>query len=59
MLLISEWARNWNANNGSAVITCDYSHNGYDICTINGSTLLDQASSTLFALGPHTQQDNP
>ncbi|KAH1059853.1 hypothetical protein GLYMA_02G113200v4 [Glycine max] len=59
MLLISEWARNWNANNGSAVITCDYSHNGYDICTINGSTLLDQASSTLFALGPHTQQDKP
>jgi len=45
--------------NGSALITCDYSHEDYDLCTINGSTLFDPASSTIFAMGPHTHDKSP
>ncbi|RDX62443.1 EGF domain-specific O-linked N-acetylglucosamine transferase, partial [Mucuna pruriens] len=54
---ISQWTPDWNVS-GRAVITCNCSHNDFDVCTINGPTLLDQASLTLFALGPHTE-DKP
>lgn len=55
-LLISRSVPDRNVNDGSAAaITCDYSHQEYDLCTINGSTLLDSASSTIFAVGPHTK----
>ncbi|TKY69621.1 EGF domain-specific O-linked N-acetylglucosamine transferase [Spatholobus suberectus] len=54
MLSISEWAPDWNAS-GSVAITCNCSHLEFDICTISAPTLLDHASSTLFALGPNTQ----
>jgi len=33
-------------------ISCDRAHREYDICLINGPTLLDPAASTLFAVGP-------
>ncbi|XP_027362797.1 alpha-1,3-arabinosyltransferase XAT2-like [Abrus precatorius] len=52
-LSISQWGWIWDAN-GTATVTCDRSHKEFDICTMNGPTLLDQSSSTLFALGPHT-----
>ncbi|KOM45892.1 hypothetical protein LR48_Vigan06g119800 [Vigna angularis] len=44
-----------NVNVSAAAITCDYSHKEYDLCTINGSTLLDPTSSTIFAVNLHTQ----
>ncbi|GAB4840082.1 hypothetical protein Ancab_020791 [Ancistrocladus abbreviatus] len=34
------------------VITCDRSHYHYDICSINGPTVLDPTISTLFAVEP-------
>lgn len=33
-------------------ITCDRSHRDYDLCSINGPTLLDPRAATLFALDP-------
>lgn len=70
LLSISQWTWDWDATN-SVVITCDRSHTDFffffgshidfDICTMNSPTLLDQASLTLFTLGPHTraQPRNP
>ncbi|CAJ1931971.1 unnamed protein product [Sphenostylis stenocarpa] len=53
----SQLGRHWNVN-GSAVISCDYSHDEYDLCRVNGSTLFDPASSTIYAMGPHTQNQS-
>ena len=50
---LSQWDWEWDAS-GSGVITCDRSHVEFDICTVNSPTLVDQASSTLFTLGPQT-----
>jgi protein O-GlcNAc transferase len=33
-------------------ISCDRSHNAYDICSINGPTVLDPATSTFFLMDP-------
>ncbi|KAK7274891.1 hypothetical protein RIF29_15992 [Crotalaria pallida] len=39
---------------GNGVITCDRSHDIFDICIVNSPTLLDKASLTLFTLDPNT-----
>ncbi|KAJ0038799.1 hypothetical protein Pint_23552 [Pistacia integerrima] len=36
------------------LITCDRSHQYYDLCSINGPTVLDPATSTFFLQGPST-----
>ncbi|KAL5828691.1 hypothetical protein ACOSQ3_018159 [Xanthoceras sorbifolium] len=53
--------RSWNLNirrtlspteDQSGPINCDRSHDIYDLCSINGPTLLDPTSSTFSSLGP-------
>ncbi|KAF7809071.1 EGF domain-specific O-linked N-acetylglucosamine transferase [Senna tora] len=46
VLSLSQW-------DSSGQITCNRSHKDFDLCIINGSTLLDPTLSTLFALGLH------
>lgn len=46
VLSLSEW-------DSSGQITCDRSHVDFDLCTVNGPTLLDPAHPTLLVLGPH------
>ncbi|KAJ1389818.1 Glycosyltransferase 61 [Sesbania bispinosa] len=53
MLSVSQWDWEWDVNS-SATIICDRSHKEFDMCTMNGPTLLDHSSLTLFTLGPHT-----
>ncbi|KAK7274892.1 hypothetical protein RIF29_15993 [Crotalaria pallida] len=48
------WARRDSDASSNEVITCDRTHEIFDICTVNSTTLLDQASLTLFTLDPHT-----
>ncbi|XP_014492882.1 protein O-linked-mannose beta-1,4-N-acetylglucosaminyltransferase 2 [Vigna radiata var. radiata] len=54
-LSICRWVPDRNVNGSAAAITCDYSNKEYDLCTINGSTLLDPTSSTIYAVDLHTR----
>lgn len=46
VLSLSQW-------DSTGQITCDRSHVDFDLCIINGPTLLDPTHSTLFILGPY------
>lgn len=37
-------------------IVCDQSHTAYDICEINGPTVLDPTKSTFYTMGPNSLQ---
>ncbi|XP_050907904.1 xylan glycosyltransferase MUCI21-like [Lathyrus oleraceus] len=51
---ISKWSWDLKANS-TALITCDRSNRRFDICSMNGPTLLNQTSLTLFSLATHTR----
>lgn len=53
MFTISEWDWDLEANNSSSVITCNRSDKNFDLCKMNGPTLLDKNSLTMFTLGHH------
>ncbi|XP_031263195.1 beta-1,2-xylosyltransferease XAX1-like isoform X2 [Pistacia vera] len=61
--LVSKSTKNWVLDHHSPpplhsprgrLITCDRSHQYYDLCSINGPTVLDPATSTFFLQGPST-----
>ncbi|XP_058772524.1 xylan glycosyltransferase MUCI21-like [Vicia villosa] len=54
--MFSNLHRNLDLKVNTTLITCDRSNEDYDICTMNGPTLLDQTSLTLFTLNPSRTQ---
>ncbi|OMO71911.1 hypothetical protein COLO4_27939 [Corchorus olitorius] len=41
------------------MINCDRSHRAYDLCSINGPTVVDPKSSTFFLMDPTTSSPQP
>ncbi|CAL5188644.1 unnamed protein product [Lathyrus oleraceus] len=53
--MLSNLNINSNLKANTTIITCDRSNKDFDICTMNGPTLLDQTSLTLYTLNPNTR----